>query len=215
VQPKNDEITKGDQINLARQVEYWQTVETPYVSFYAFEEVPAAFNDEPAGHGGVLAAHEGIAARISGGAVTQMERQNEADKERVVNAYAFPFDAAAIPQEPIQPQIADSSAGTLGVASFSAPPQHLHEISPASPMTDPAQATAPTHRGTQPAGPPPDSPRTLRRWLGFATLCIMALAVGLSLVYSLYSHEWKQKVRLDQQLKEANERIRQLETPKK
>lgn len=31
----------------AQRASYWRDVETPYVSFYAFEEVPAAFKDEP------------------------------------------------------------------------------------------------------------------------------------------------------------------------
>jgi len=40
---------------LDEQAAYWHEVETPYISFYAFEEVPAAFMEERGSLRGVLA----------------------------------------------------------------------------------------------------------------------------------------------------------------
>jgi MinD-like ATPase involved in chromosome partitioning or flagellar assembly len=75
--------------NLDQQALYWKDVETPYVPFYAYEEIPAAFKDEPGSRRGVLAPNERIAYWITNQAVTSMERQDEDACKRVVEAYSF------------------------------------------------------------------------------------------------------------------------------
>lgn len=75
--------------NLDQQSFYWRDVETPYVPFYAYEEVPAAFKDEPGSRRGVLAPNERIAFWITNRAVTAMERQDEETCKRIIEAYSF------------------------------------------------------------------------------------------------------------------------------
>jgi MinD-like ATPase involved in chromosome partitioning or flagellar assembly len=75
--------------NLDQQALYWRDVETPYVPFYAYEEIPAAFKDEPGSRRGVLAPNERIAYWITSQAVTAMERQDEEACKRIIEAYSF------------------------------------------------------------------------------------------------------------------------------
>jgi MinD-like ATPase involved in chromosome partitioning or flagellar assembly len=72
-----------------QQVRYWNAVETPYKTFYAFEEVPAAFNDPPGGYGTILASTERLAYWISDGDVGVLKPDSEERREAVVAAYAF------------------------------------------------------------------------------------------------------------------------------
>jgi len=51
-------------VALNEQEVYWHEVETPYISFYAFEEVPAAFMEERGSLRGVLAPMERLVARL-------------------------------------------------------------------------------------------------------------------------------------------------------
>jgi hypothetical protein len=81
--------------DLDAQVAYWQTVETPYVQFYAYEEVPAAFKDEPGDRDGMLAANESIASWISDRAVREMRPQKAVDRDAVVKSFAITQDEAA------------------------------------------------------------------------------------------------------------------------
>jgi hypothetical protein len=75
--------------NFEQQSSYWKEVETPYVLFYAYEEVPAAFRDEPGSRRGVLAPNERIAYWITDHAVSAMHPQSEDDRKKVVEAYSF------------------------------------------------------------------------------------------------------------------------------
>jgi len=93
---------------LNEQAAYWHEVETPYVSFYAFEEVPAAFMEETGSQRGVLAPMERLAARLSNQRVTALKPETDELRSRVVAAYEFKedreqarkvaWDAAAAPR---------------------------------------------------------------------------------------------------------------------
>jgi MinD-like ATPase involved in chromosome partitioning or flagellar assembly len=76
-------------VALNEQAEYWHEVETPYISFYAFEEVPAAFMEERGSLRGVLAPTERLAARLSDGRVTALNPETDELRKRVVTAYEF------------------------------------------------------------------------------------------------------------------------------
>jgi CobQ/CobB/MinD/ParA nucleotide binding domain len=96
---------------LAEQTAYWQEVETPYVTAYAFEEVPAAFLEERGSLRGVLAPMERLAARLSDQRVTALKPETDELRGRVVAAYEFKedpeearmvaWDAAAVPPSPV------------------------------------------------------------------------------------------------------------------
>jgi MinD-like ATPase involved in chromosome partitioning or flagellar assembly len=75
--------------NLDQQAFYWKDVETPYVPFYAYEEIPAAFKDEPGSRRGVLAPNERITYWITSQSVTSMKRQDEEACKRIIEAYSF------------------------------------------------------------------------------------------------------------------------------
>jgi hypothetical protein len=75
--------------DLQEQAEYWKDVETPYIPYYAYEEVPAAFREEPGSRRGVLSPNERITYWITDGTVRQLQRQGEKDTEKVIQAYAF------------------------------------------------------------------------------------------------------------------------------
>jgi MinD-like ATPase involved in chromosome partitioning or flagellar assembly len=95
-------------IVLDEQATYWHEVETPYISFYAFEEVPAAFMEERGSLRGVLAPTERLAARLSDQRVTTLKPETDELRKRVVAAYEFKeeeeqarkvaWDDAAAPQ---------------------------------------------------------------------------------------------------------------------
>jgi CobQ/CobB/MinD/ParA nucleotide binding domain len=85
--------TQGEP-DLDAQAIYWKEVETRYVPFYAYEEVPAAFRDESGSRRGLLAPNERIAYWISDQKVSAMRSQiaSESERERVVKAFAFTAD---------------------------------------------------------------------------------------------------------------------------
>lgn len=94
-----------DKPDLDAQAIYWRQVETPYVPFYAYEEVPAAFRDEPGSRRGLLPPNERIAYWISDQKVSEMKAPSESDRKRVVDAFAFKTDEgrgidASAPAEP-------------------------------------------------------------------------------------------------------------------
>jgi MinD-like ATPase involved in chromosome partitioning or flagellar assembly len=71
------------------QLQYWNDVETPYRTYYAFEEVPAAFKEEAGSRGGLLAANERIAYWITDRAAHPLPPISEARREAVVATYGF------------------------------------------------------------------------------------------------------------------------------
>jgi hypothetical protein len=75
-----------------QQVPYWNEVETPYQTFYALEEIPAAFKDEPGSYGSVLAANEHIARWITDRAVLSLRPESEERRKQVIDAYALKED---------------------------------------------------------------------------------------------------------------------------
>ncbi|MHC2282155.1 MinD-like ATPase involved in chromosome partitioning or flagellar assembly [Bradyrhizobium diazoefficiens] len=75
--------------DLDQQSRYWREVETPYVPFYAYEEVPAAFKDEPGSRRGLLAPNERIAYWITDQVVKAMAPQDEEARKRIVASYSF------------------------------------------------------------------------------------------------------------------------------
>jgi MinD-like ATPase involved in chromosome partitioning or flagellar assembly len=77
---------------LDEQAAYWHEVETPYIPFYAFEEVPAAFMEEGGSQRGVLAPTERLAARLSDQRVTALKPETDDLRKRVVTAYEFRED---------------------------------------------------------------------------------------------------------------------------
>jgi len=84
--------SKSSELDVGQQAPYWNQVETPYRAFYAFEEIPAAFKDEPGSRNSVLAANEGIAYWITDRIVTSLQPENEDQRQKVVDAYAFTED---------------------------------------------------------------------------------------------------------------------------
>jgi MinD-like ATPase involved in chromosome partitioning or flagellar assembly len=92
-------------IDAAQQAAYWRDVETPYVSYYAFEEVPAAFKDEAGSPRGVRAANERIAYWITNRTLTSHQTESEERRRAIVEAYSFgPDDSVASDfQLPIRP----------------------------------------------------------------------------------------------------------------
>ena len=91
------------------QAAYWHEVETPYISFYAFEEVPAAFMEEKGSQRGLLAPMERLSSRLSDRRAAALKPEAEDLRQRVVAAYAFkeeqptkkePWDSASTPPGP-------------------------------------------------------------------------------------------------------------------
>jgi hypothetical protein len=85
---------RPNKIDPAQQAQYWNDVETPYLTFYAFEEIPAAFRDEPGGLSTVLRSSERIAYWITDQTVERLQPESEARRKQVVDAYAFDRDDA-------------------------------------------------------------------------------------------------------------------------
>jgi hypothetical protein len=79
-------------VALDEQAAYWNEVETPYITFYAFEEVPAAFQEDSGSLRGVLAPMERLAARLTGKRVTALKPETNTLRSRVVAAYEFKED---------------------------------------------------------------------------------------------------------------------------
>ena len=69
--------SERSKVVLHEQAGYWHEVETPYISYYAFEEVPAAFMEETGSLRGVLAPTERLAARLSDQRVTALKPETE------------------------------------------------------------------------------------------------------------------------------------------
>jgi TIR domain/AAA domain len=83
VQPKQEGI------DFRTQDMYWADVSTPYRTFYAFEEVPAAFKDQPGRHDTILASIERLSRWITNGEVSGLKPVDEARCQAIVAAYAF------------------------------------------------------------------------------------------------------------------------------
>jgi MinD-like ATPase involved in chromosome partitioning or flagellar assembly len=75
-------------IDSEEQAKYWREVETPYVSFYAFEEMPAAFRDESGGHRGLLAPAERLVSRLTD-RLMSLHSEGEEWRNEIVRKYAF------------------------------------------------------------------------------------------------------------------------------
>src|SRR5262249_30267681 len=76
---------------------YWADVQTPYRTFYAFEEVPAAFNDAPDVYDTILASMQRLAKRLSSGGVPRLNPSNLGDAKQfaeVVASYELKQDEA-------------------------------------------------------------------------------------------------------------------------
>jgi hypothetical protein len=73
----------------AKQAAYWNDVETPYISFYAFEEIPAVLKDESASRQGLLAPSERIASWITDEIVSSLYQEGEKRRRELVDKYAF------------------------------------------------------------------------------------------------------------------------------
>jgi MinD-like ATPase involved in chromosome partitioning or flagellar assembly len=86
--------SKSDKIDPDQQLPYWNDVETPYVQFYAFEEIPAAFKDEPGSRKSVLRASERLAYWITDQTVASLQPDSDERRTQVVDAYAFSEDDA-------------------------------------------------------------------------------------------------------------------------
>lgn len=96
--------SKSDKIDPVQQEEYWKDVETPYRPFYAFEEVPAAFNDEPGNVETVLWPNERIARWITDQAVSSLKPESEELRKQVVGAYAYSEQEASQIDWPLLPR---------------------------------------------------------------------------------------------------------------
>jgi hypothetical protein len=70
------------------QATYWNDVEIPYVSYYAFEEIPPAFRDEPGSSRGLTGSHERLLSWITGQAIT-FEPPDEVRRRELIQAYGF------------------------------------------------------------------------------------------------------------------------------
>ena len=81
--------SRTSDIDLDEQRQYWKEIETPYRTFYAFEEVPPAFKDEPGSLSTVLSANERLVFWMTGGIITSLQPDSEQRRKEVVDAYAF------------------------------------------------------------------------------------------------------------------------------
>jgi len=88
-------------VHLDQQQSYWTDVQTPYRTFYAFEEVPAAFKDEPGAHDSILASTERLARWLTDGTVTALQPAAEETRESVVSAFAISAEQASVVQRSV------------------------------------------------------------------------------------------------------------------
>ncbi len=79
-------------VSVEDQQSYWSDVQTPYRTFYAFEEVPAAFKDQPGAHDTILASTERLARWLTRGTIRELRPSNESVCESIVASYAFGAD---------------------------------------------------------------------------------------------------------------------------
>jgi cellulose biosynthesis protein BcsQ len=68
--------------------EYWNRVEFPYIPFYAYTEMLAAFADAPYSTNSVLGAAENLAGYLTGGAVSRTQPVPDDIRQEIRNAYA-------------------------------------------------------------------------------------------------------------------------------
>ncbi|MER7889760.1 FxSxx-COOH system tetratricopeptide repeat protein [Micromonospora sp. NPDC094482] len=73
-----------DHLSDAAAARYWNTIEVPYRTFYAYEEILAAFGDRPEQGGTLLAAYEQLTSVVTGGRVTRLEPMPEEDRRRLL-----------------------------------------------------------------------------------------------------------------------------------
>jgi len=78
----------------AKRAAYWSDVETPYISFYAFEEILAALKDDSGSRRGLLAPNERIASWITDETVSSLYPADEKRRRELINSYAFRLDEA-------------------------------------------------------------------------------------------------------------------------
>jgi MinD-like ATPase involved in chromosome partitioning or flagellar assembly len=71
-----------------QQDSYWYDVEIPYISYYAFEEIPPALRDEPGSSRGLTASHERLLSLITGRSMSVEPLEGEARRE-IVKAFGF------------------------------------------------------------------------------------------------------------------------------
>jgi cellulose biosynthesis protein BcsQ len=77
------------EIDLEQQASYWRDVETPYVAYYAFEEVLAAFKDELGSRRGLLAASERLSSWITDRVVSSLKFDGNENRRSLLDAFAF------------------------------------------------------------------------------------------------------------------------------
>ena len=92
-------------VDLSQQASYWRDVETPYVTFYAFEEVPAPFHDESGSRIGVLTPNERLCYWITDGVVSSLKPESDDIRKKVVEQYAFADEkiTQSLPDWPARP----------------------------------------------------------------------------------------------------------------
>lgn len=77
-----------DHLEDARREEYWGAVEMPYVPFYAYEEVLAAFGDRPGSTASLLGAAERLTSYLTDGEVQRLAPVPEPVRQEVLAAYS-------------------------------------------------------------------------------------------------------------------------------
>jgi hypothetical protein len=82
------------------QAAYWHDVEIPYVSYYAFEEIPPVLRDEPGSSRGLTGSHERLLSWIIGQTVT-FELPSEFLRRELIQAYGFGGETKAIAGQPL------------------------------------------------------------------------------------------------------------------
>jgi hypothetical protein len=109
-----------DEVDPAQQAEYWNDVETPYIPFFAFEEIPAVFTEETGTRKTVLGANERVTYWLTGRTVTALHPEDEAWRNAIIAAYALKVgEASAIPSKPPSPS-----------PSADVPPRPVSTLSP-------------------------------------------------------------------------------------
>jgi hypothetical protein len=88
---------------------YWNDIEIPYWSFYAYEECLAAFGDEPGAPNSLLKSFEGIASHVSNGEVRELLPPPIEERERVLAA----FEEIPLLEEPKQLELHVAPAGLV------------------------------------------------------------------------------------------------------
>jgi cellulose biosynthesis protein BcsQ len=76
-------------IDPEQQARYWQEVETPYVAYYAFEEILAAFKDELGSRRGLLAASERLSSWITDRDVSSLNFSGKENRRAILERFAF------------------------------------------------------------------------------------------------------------------------------